>query len=83
MNSAQAYSIFMHGLAPQLYQRPGTLVISRDLDEVVEVVEKATVYGEDKKMNSQSKGENKQKGQQGNRKGAKREKGLWGPNKGN
>ena len=83
MNSAEAYSLFMHGLDKQLRQLASTLVTSGDLDEVIEVVKKATVYGEDKKTSSQSKGENKQKGRQGNGKGAKGGKGSWGPNKGN
>ena len=83
MNSAEAYSLFMHGLDLQLRQLAGTLVTSGDLDEVIEVVKKVTVYGEDKKTSSQSKGENKQKGRQGNGKGAKGGKGSWGPNKGN
>ena len=61
MNSVEAYSLFMHGLDPQLCQLAGTLATSGDLDEVIEVVKKATVYGEDKKTSSQSKGENKQK----------------------
>ena len=44
--------MFMHGLDPQLRQLAGTLVTSGDLDEVIEVVKKATVYGEDKKTSS-------------------------------
>ena len=79
MNSAKAYSLFMHGLDPQLCQLAGTLVTSGDLDEVIEVVKKATIYGEDKKTSSQSKGENKQKGRQGNGKGAREGKDRGDP----
>ena len=59
MNSAETYNLFMHGLDPQLHQLARTLVTFGDLDEVIEVVKKITVYKEDKKTNSQSKGENK------------------------
>ena len=52
-----------------MHQLAGALVTFGDLDEVIEVVKKATVYGEDNKTSSQSKGENKQKGRQGNGKG--------------
>ena len=62
MNSAEAYSLFMHSLDPQLRQLAGTLVTSGDLDEIIEIVKKAAVYREDQKTNSQSKGENKRKG---------------------
>ena len=56
MNLAEAYSLFMHGLNPQLCHLVGTLVSSGDLEEVIEVVKKATVYGEDKSNGgSQSK----------------------------
>ena len=49
MNSVEAYSLFKHGLDPQLHQLVGTLVTSGDLDGVIEVVKKATIYGKDKK----------------------------------
>ena len=48
MNSAEAYSLFIHGLNPQLCQLIRTMVTSRNLEEVIEIVKKATVYGEDK-----------------------------------
>ena len=45
MNLAKAYSLFMHGLNPQLRQLAGTMVISGDLEEVIEIVKKVMVYG--------------------------------------
>ena len=63
MNSAEAYSLFIHGLNPQLPQLAGTMVTSGNLEEVIEIVEKATVYGEEKGGSSQIKTGNKQKRQ--------------------
>ena len=40
--------MFMHGLNPQLRQLAGTMVVSGNLEEVIEIVKKATVYGEEK-----------------------------------
>ena len=62
MKSADAYSLFLHGLNPQLCRLVGTLVTSRELDAVITVVKKATVYGEDKGSSYKSKIENKQNG---------------------
>ena len=63
----------MDGLHPQLRQFVGTLITSGNLDEVIEVVKKATMYGEDKGSNSQTKTENKQKSNMGMEKGQERE----------
>ena len=38
----------MHGLNPQLCQLAGTMVTSGNLEEVIEIVKKAIVYGEEK-----------------------------------
>ena len=40
--------MFMHGLNPQLRQLAGTMVVSGNLEEVIEIVKKAIVYGEEK-----------------------------------
>ena len=61
MSLAEAYNLFMHGLNPQLRQLAGTMVVSGNLEEVIEIVKKATLYGEDKGGSSQVKTENKQK----------------------
>ena len=58
MNSAEAYNLFMHGLNPQLHQLAGTMFTSGNLEEVIEIVKKATVYGEEKGGSSQGKIEN-------------------------
>ena len=79
MNSVEAYSLFMHGLDLQMCPLAGTLVTFGDLDEVIGVVKKAIVYGEDKKASSQSKSENKQKGRQGNGKGPREGKDHGAP----
>ena len=78
MNSADAYSLFMHGLNPQLRQLARTMVTSGNLEEVIELVKKATIYGKDKGGSSQVKTENKQK-REGGEKGGKGSKGKWGP----
>ena len=65
MNSAKAYSLFMHGLDPQLRQLAGTMVTSGNLEEVIEIMKKAMVYGKGKGGSSQGKTENKQKWQNG------------------
>ena len=82
MNSAEAYSLFMHGLNPQLRQLAGTMVTSGNLEEVIEIVKKAMVYGEEKGGSSQGKIENKQKRQNGGKGGGKGSKGNWGPSGG-
>ena len=79
MSLAEAYSLFIHGLNPQLRQLAGTMVTSGNLDEVIEIVKKAMVYGEDKGESSQQKPENKQKRQSGGKGGGKGNKGNWGP----
>ena len=40
----------MHGLSPQLRELVGTMVTSGNLEEVIEIVKKAIVYGEEKKV---------------------------------
>ena len=82
MNSAEAYSLFMHGLNPQLRQLAGTMVNSDNLEELIEIVKKAMVYGEEKDGSSQRKTENKQKWQNGGKGGGKGSKGNWGPSGG-
>ena len=81
MNSAEAYSLFMHRLNPQLHQLVGIMVTPRNLEEVIELVKKATVYGEYKGGLSQMKTEKKQKRQSGE-KGGKGSKDKWGPSGG-
>ena len=61
MNLVEPYSLLVHGLNPQLRQLVGTMAISGDLEEVIEIVKKMTVYGKDKGSSSQGKSENKQK----------------------
>ena len=75
MHLAEAYNLFMHGLNPQLRQLAGTMVTSGNLEEVIEIEKKATVYGEDKSGSSQQKNENKQKRQNGGKGGGKGSKG--------
>ena len=41
--------MFMHGLNPQLHQLARTILTSGNLEEVIELVKKAMVYGEDKR----------------------------------
>ena len=82
MNSAKAYSLLMHGLNPQLRKLAGTMVTSRNLEEVIEIVKKAIVYGGDKGGSSQEKPENKQKRQSGGKNDGKGSKGDWGPSGG-
>ena len=77
MNSAEPYSLFMHGLNPQLRQLAETMVTSGNLEEVIELVKKAMVYVDDKGGSSEMKTENKQKRQSGE-KGGKGNKGKWG-----
>ena len=79
MNSGEAYSLFVHGFNPQLRQLTGTMVTSGNLEEVIEIVTKATVYGKEKGGSSQGKIENKQKWQNGGKCGGKGSKGNWGP----
>ena len=81
MNSAEVYNFFIHGLNPQLCQLVGTMVTSGNVEEVIELVKKATMYGKDKGRTSQQKTENKQK-QQGVEKGGKGSKGKWAPSGG-
>ena len=82
MNSAEVYSLFMHGFNPQLHQLARTMVASGDLEEVIKIVKKAMVYGKDKGRSSQGKTENKQKRQSGGKGGGKGNKGNWGPSGG-
>ena len=82
MNLAEAYSLSLHGLNPQLHQIAGTMVTSRSLEEVIELVKKATMYGEEKSGSPQAKTENKQKRQSGGKSGGKGNKGNWGPSGG-
>ena len=74
--------MFMHGLNPQLCQLAGTMIASRNLEEVIEIVKKAIVYGEEKGGAPQIKTENKQKWQSGGKGGSKGNKGNWGPSGG-
>ena len=62
MNSAETYGLFMHGLDPQLRQLARTMVTSDNLEEVIEIMKKETVNGEEKSGSSQGKSENKQNG---------------------
>ena len=55
MNLEEAYLLFMHGLNPQLCQLARTMVISGDLEEDIEIVKKATVYGEERSSSSSKK----------------------------
>ena len=57
------------------------MVILGNLEEVIELVKKVTVYGKDKGGSSELKTENKQK-RQGREKGGKGSKGKWGPSGG-
>lgn len=61
MNSAKAYSLFIHGLNLQLCQLAGTLVSLGDLKDVIEVVKKAIVFGEEKGGTGQKSEQSKQK----------------------
>ena len=69
INSAEAYNLFMHGLNPQLRQLVGTMVTLGNLEEVIEMVKKAMVCSEEKGASSQTKTENKQKRQGGEKGG--------------
>ena len=66
------------GLNPQLRQLVGTIVTSGNLEEIIELVKKAMVYGEDKGGSSEAKTKNKQKWLSGE-KGGKGNKAKWGP----
>ena len=59
MNSAEAYSLFMHGLNAQLHQLSRTMDTSGNLEEIIEIVKKVMVYGKDKGGSSQVKTEDK------------------------
>ena len=48
MNLVDAYSLFMYGLNSQLHQLAGTMVTSGNLEEVIDIMKKAMVYGEGK-----------------------------------
>ena len=76
MKLAETCSLFMHALNLQLHQVVGTMVISWDLEEVIEIVKKATVYGEDKGSTSQVK-KRKQTKTIGQGKDGKGSKGNW------
>ena len=82
MNLAEPYSLFMHGLNPQLHQLARTMVVSGNLEEVIEIVKKVTMYGEETSGLPQGKTENKQKWQSGSKSGGKGNKGNWGPSGG-
>ena len=71
MNLVEAYNLFMHGLNPQFCQLAGTMITSGNLEEVIEIMKKVTVYDEDKGGSSQGKTENKQKQQNGSKCGAR------------
>ena len=45
MNIAEAFSLFMKGLQPQLKQLVGSLIRTDDLEGAIELVKKATKYG--------------------------------------
>ena len=80
MNSAETYSLFMHGLNPERRQCADILVSSRDLDEVIEVVKKVAVYIEDKSSGeSRCKMKTTKSPRKGGEKGGKGNKGSWGP----
>ena len=70
--------LFMHGLNPELCQLARTMVTLGNLEEVIEIVKKAMVYGKDKGGSSQVKTENKQKRQSGGKGGGKGSNGNWG-----
>ena len=82
MSSAEPYSLFMHGLNPQLHQLARTMVTSGNLEEVIEIVKNAMVYSEEKGGSSQGKTENNQKWQNGGKGGGKGSNGNWGPSAG-
>ena len=75
MNSAKACSLFMDGMNLELHQLVGTLITSGNLDEVIEVVKKATMYGEDKGFSSQTKTETNKNSNMEMEKGPREEKG--------
>ena len=54
------------------------MVTLGNLEEVIEIVKKVTVYGEEKGGSSQGKTKNKQKRQNGSKGGGKVSKGNWG-----
>ena len=49
MNSVEAYNLFMHGLNVYLNQLGGTLGPFWGQEQVIELVNKVTIYGEDKR----------------------------------
>ena len=57
MNLVEAYNLFMHRLNPHLRQLAGKMVTSGNLEELIELVKIAMVYGEDKGGSSQMKTE--------------------------
>ena len=61
VNSIEAYNLFMHGLNPQLCQLVSTLVDFGNLDQVIEVVKRAIVYGKDKRVAGTNRNENQNK----------------------
>ena len=58
------------------------MVALGNLEEVIEIVKKATVYGKEKGGSPQIKTENKQKRQSGGKGGSKGNKGNGGPSRG-
>ena len=74
----------MHGLNPQLRQLAETLIDSNKIDQVIEAVKWAMVYGDDKNGASSRKHKNQNKKERRSGKGTpKGGKGSWGPSKGN
>ena len=55
------------------------MITSGNLEKVIEIVKKATVYGEEKGGSPQIKTENKKKRQSGGKSGGKGSKGNWIP----
>ena len=81
MNLVEGCNLFMHELNLQLCQLARTMVMSGNLEEVIEIVKKAIFHGEDKHGSSQAKTKNKQKWRTRG-KGGKGSKGNWGPSGG-
>lgn len=48
MNLVEAYNLFMHSLNSQLRQLARTIVSSGNLEDVMKVVKRATIFGEEK-----------------------------------
>ena len=74
--------MFMYGLNPQLYQLARTMVVSGNLEEVIKIVKKATVYGEKKVDHLKQKLKTNKNGRVGGKSGGKGSKGNRGPSGG-